>query len=451
MVFFFALIAVFIAWIWVDYFRLIDVYEPESLKYFIITFLLGAGSVYVTLGFQYYIFPLFNFPLNGEILNDFLYIILKIGAVEELSKFVPFVIVYYLFRRQINEPIDYVAYICVSALGFSAVENVMYFSRYGGEVINARAILASVGHMADTALIAYGIILYKYKTKKYGAWIIVLFFVFAALSHGLYDFWLIFEDSKDWGIIVTIVYFFMLISVFATILNNALNNSSFFSYKKGINSGFVSKRLLTYYGIIILLQGICVYIAYDITTALWDLKITIFTSGAIILVTCIRLSRFKHIKGYWEKVRLELPFSISAPSTSRGSIAIKGNAYDEVEINKYFNDYFLIKPLDDYSRIIKYKSLAYLEKLIFNEFENTWCLIKVFENDSSSDYKHILIKPKSYGTIYKGDYPIVSINLIKDIDVLENFKSNSGNLKFVEWAYIKPLDENFRNKMVLNN
>lgn len=149
------LIAVFIAWIWVDYYRLIDVYEKDSLKYFLITFCLGCASVFIVFGLDRFVLDHSGFDLNGHFVNDFLYSVFRIGAVEEFAKLVPFLIMYSLFKKRFNEPIDYLAFICTSALGFSAVENVLYFNNYGPYIINSRAILSTVGHMFDTALIAY--------------------------------------------------------------------------------------------------------------------------------------------------------------------------------------------------------------------------------------------------------------------------------------------------------
>jgi RsiW-degrading membrane proteinase PrsW (M82 family) len=188
MIIIYIIIAIFIAWIWVDYYRLIDIYESESLKYFILTFFLGCASVLIVIGLNRYILDKFPFELNGDFVNDFLYSVFRIGLVEEFAKTIPFLIVYFLFRKQFNEPIDYLAFICIAALGFSAAENVQYFRMHGPYIINSRAILATVGHMFDTSLIAYGIIRYKYYSKK--SIIGLLAFIFlAALSHGFYDFW----------------------------------------------------------------------------------------------------------------------------------------------------------------------------------------------------------------------------------------------------------------------
>ena len=163
MIFIYCLTALLIAWVWIDYFRIIDIFEKDKLIYFIISFLLGGSSVLIVFGLNELFLDEVPLYLNGQFLNDLLYSVLKIGAVEEFAKLVPFLVTLPLFRKQINEPIDYLALICASALGFSAVENVLYFNLAGPEIISARAILSSIGHMFDSSLIAYGIILVKYR------------------------------------------------------------------------------------------------------------------------------------------------------------------------------------------------------------------------------------------------------------------------------------------------
>ena len=226
MIILYSIIAIYIAWIWVDYYRLIDIYEMESLKYFILTFLLGCSSVLLVIGLNRYLNDS-SFQLNGDFINDFVYCVFKIGVIEEFAKTVPFIIIYFLFKNQFNEPIDYLVFICISALGFSAAENIKYFYNHGPYIINSRAILSTVGHMFDTSLVAYGIIRYRYRNTPITE--ILLYFFLAALSHGFYDFWLIYDGVSSFGWLITILYFLITISVFAVILNNALNNSTFFT------------------------------------------------------------------------------------------------------------------------------------------------------------------------------------------------------------------------------
>ena len=155
--------ALLISWIWVDYFRMIDIFQREKLPKIIAIFLLGASSVLLVLLAHEYVLDHIRFELNGNLLNDFLFATFRVGLLEELCKIVPFLVLFITFRSTFKEPLDYVIYICISALGFSAAENVLYFQNHGADIIIGRSILSSVGHMIDTSVFAYGIILYQRK------------------------------------------------------------------------------------------------------------------------------------------------------------------------------------------------------------------------------------------------------------------------------------------------
>jgi len=444
MILIYALIALFIAWIWVDYFRLIDLFEPESLKFFIITFILGCLSVFIVLGLEQYVFNNFAFELNGEFINDFAYSVLMIGMVEELAKVIPFLVVYLLFKSQINEPIDYVAYICVSALGFSAVENVMYFNSEGPSVINGRAALASVGHMFDTALIAYGIIRYKFHPSKPSRISIVFFFLLAALSHGFYDFWLIHNFTGFSGWIVTVLYFFITISWFAVIINNAINNSPFFSYKKVVDPNKVAGRLLSYYLVVFLIQFVLLSLTEGLEYAAYNLIGELFFTGLIVMVICGRLSRFKLIEKRWNNLTLEFPFSLK-PGNSHYSDAgflrlrIKGESFNEVHITKFYQEYFYLKPLTKRKTYLGQPRLAYIEKKIFLHNDESYFMARVYAEDQNGQFEQILLKPKTRGkTIVHGKHPLVAVLKYDHIKNVEDPKLKVKNFKYKEWAFIKP-------------
>ena len=98
MIIIYTLLSIFIAWIWVDYFRLIDIYEKERFIDFVSMFLLGCTSVLMVFGLEYFVFNTSTFVLNGELLNDFLFCVFRIGMVEEVAKLIPFIIFYYVFK-----------------------------------------------------------------------------------------------------------------------------------------------------------------------------------------------------------------------------------------------------------------------------------------------------------------------------------------------------------------
>ncbi|TAH26147.1 MAG: protease PrsW [Cytophagales bacterium] len=445
MIIIYSIIAIYIAWIWVDYFRLIDIYEKESLKYFILTFILGCGSTQLVLWLNKYVLDSLHNELTGDFVNDFLYSVFSIGLVEESAKTIPFLIVYFLFRKQFNEPIDYLVFICISALGFSAAENVLYFQNKGPDIINSRAILCSIGHMFDTSLIAYGIIRYKFHPKKEGIIVLFKFFFLAALSHGFYDFWLIYEGTKPFGWLITILFFLVTISLFVTILNNALNNSSFFTYKKVVNSDKVIFRLLIYYGIVFLTQFILLIFLKNISYAFLNLNYSIFFTGIIVAITCIRLGRFKLIKGRWEKLIIEFPFRIfSEKSTvnksSGATISIKGDPFNEYYVTVFYEEYFILKPLSKTNTYIGHQRLAFIEKKVFFKNDETYYLTKVFHDFESGVHEKVLLKPKrNDSTMVNKKYPIVAVLRIENLEELLNNTSIEGKFKFKEWAFMKPI------------
>ncbi|MBU2018789.1 MAG: PrsW family intramembrane metalloprotease, partial [Bacteroidetes bacterium] len=200
---FYILIALFIAWIWVDYYRLIDIFDRNHLGYVIAVFFMGAAStLLVGPANELFVTP-FGFDLNGHFVNDFLYCTFGIGMIEEVSKIVPFLIVHKFLRSHLREPIDYITFVAISALGFSAAENVQYFTSYGSYLIDTRSILCSVGHMFFTSIFAYGFILLTFHPKYKNPLLLLFTLLLASLAHGLYDFFLMY-DGIPFGYLITI-------------------------------------------------------------------------------------------------------------------------------------------------------------------------------------------------------------------------------------------------------
>lgn len=440
MIIIYTLLSIFIAWIWVDYFRLIDIYEKERFLDFLSVFVLGCFSVFIVFGFEFYVFNTSKFVLNGELLNDFLYCVFRIGMIEEAAKLIPFIIFYFAFRSRINEPIDYLVYISVSALGFSAIENILYFQGYGPKIIDGRSILSSVGHMFDSSLIAYGIIRYKFRDKKGGIFGVVLFFFLAALSHGFYDFWLLSKGIGVKGWYITVLYFLITISFFVTILNNALNNSGFFTYKKVINSQKVVKRLFTYYAIIFIVQFILLSYSKSFKYALDNFNVSFFFTGAIIIITVLRLSRFKLIKGKWNNLKLELPFSLEFGGDSNFiHIRVKGDPFNEYHINIYYEEFFILSPLTYRNTYIGSDKLSYIEKKMFFKNEDSCYQTKMFHEREDGKFDYVYLKPKKKGiTMSQEKYPIVALLVVSDPSVIDMQTITYKDFVFKEWVMLIP-------------
>jgi RsiW-degrading membrane proteinase PrsW (M82 family) len=434
MIFIYIIIAIFISWIWIDYFRLIDIYNPEKIKYILLVFFLGCTSVLLVLGAQIYILDFVPFELNGSYINDFVYCVFRIGLLEELAKSAPLLIIFYFYKHEIDEPIDFLAFFSFSALGFAASENVLYFLDNGGALITPRAILSTVGHMFDTSLIAYGFILNRYKYKQRNIFVILQFILLAALSHGFYDFWLINEEVSKWGWFVTVLYFMFTISIFATILNNSLNNSSHFTYKKAIDADAVLYKILKYYGVLFLVQIIVLTFQDNFIYALSVFKFSLFTVGFIIAITVERLSKFKLIEGKWNELKFEIPFLLE-----NGKLRIKGDTRNEVLINMHYEDYFLLHPVSQNNTYIGTPRLAYLEKKVFLKNDDAFYLIKCFTTNENGAYEYLLLYPKTtQATLINDKYPIVSILELQQMEDLNNVELTKNHFPFIEFAFLKP-------------
>ena len=94
----YAFLSLYVCWIWVDYFRLIDVYQRLSLKYIAPTFVLGALST-VGLLALFRLLGVENFnEINGDFSHDFRNSVINIGLVEEVTKMIPFLLAIVLFK-----------------------------------------------------------------------------------------------------------------------------------------------------------------------------------------------------------------------------------------------------------------------------------------------------------------------------------------------------------------
>lgn len=423
-----------------DYFRLIDVFQANKLTQVILVFIMGCASVLFVYFMHYFVPGFFIIEENGEYLNDFLYYTINVGVVEEVAKMLPF-LVFYLFRRkEFKEPIDYIAFISVSALGFSTIENVMYFSNYGHSIISSRAILCAVGHMFDTALIAYGIVLYKYHPRFNSPLIILGMFALACLSHGIYDFSL----SVPNGWVLTFVFFLITMSLFATIMNNAQNNSSYFTYKKTIHPMAVTKRLLIYYGVLLVIQLLLAVIFTGISQGIVDSLMSYLVTGFIIVVTCARLSRFKLIKGRWFKLKVELPFSFNfgADNGRFFSLTLKGDGHEEAMVNPYYQDYCYAYPVSKNKSVIRSAKLAYVDEIRFLKNDEVFYLIKIFSGGFNSSYSTYVVKPKSSGENFVNEkYPILGMFDKSGLSQWDEPSLEVRDFQFIEWIFLRPFDK----------
>lgn len=294
--------ALIIAFIWLFYLRYIDVFEKEKWYFIGSLFVISSMFTYFSYFLYDYLNITLNFDLNGDWLNDLLYCIFGIGLIEETIKLIPFVL-FLIFTRTINEPIDYVIYACVSAIGFSFTENILYFQNDSYNIMHGRALSSVVGHMCESSIIAYGFILSKYKTKSPLYINIPVFLLLAAVVHGLYDFWLLNDDVSDFNIISLVV---LVSSVFIwnSIKNNALNNSPFFDKSKRLESDRISQYLLIALSIVFLFEYIVICFNYGPSAGNRLFLKSIFTGSFLMFFITGRLARFELKAGVWKSIKI---------------------------------------------------------------------------------------------------------------------------------------------------
>jgi len=219
--------------IWTIYLRKLDLYESEKWTTTMLTVFLGMFFAQFTFLLNDFNELILKNTLTGGFWNDFIYCFLGIGAVEEFVKIIPLLIIL-LFTKEINEPIDYLKYASLSAVGFAFSENLVYFQTDVLHIIPSRALICVTGHMFYSAVIAYGIMLAKYRKHRYPFLTYIIAFTIASFFHGFYDFWLINQKVHVFSKL-SLVFFVFSTTAWIVLINNCLNNSPFYDEKKVIN------------------------------------------------------------------------------------------------------------------------------------------------------------------------------------------------------------------------
>lgn len=429
---FIIIISFFISFTWIYYFNLIDLFEQERKYYILITFILGTLTPYCIFLFDDYIIHPLGIRDSSNPLYSFLYFTFAVGLTEEIVKCLPLIALLFLFKMAINEPLDYVKYICISALGFAFGENILYGVMYGHYVLVGRSILTVPAHMFFSSLFIYGLVLYKYHGKPFSH--IFKYILLGVVAHGIYDFLLDFEIAVI-GVILNIFFFFLIISAFSTILNNNINTSPFYTPKKVIDQEKIRKHLFAFYIPIIVILLIITTIHKDTETALSVYIPLVLWKSTILFVLIVRLSRFTIVPGLRKKVRFEFPFYYkSIPNRNDfhllfGLLTVRGESYNEAAIAVLYEEEIKVIPISSTKVYLSKSYMGIIEgKLLVNE--TSLYLLKLFLDESKTKFRHYVVKSKMSGVSHtENDEPIVSLNSIDE--------KNNNKLFFQEWVILK--------------
>lgn len=182
---------------WLSYYLRKDVH-PESNAMVIKIFLWGSAITLPVFFVQIGLSELLNQINLNKLITALIYWFLIISFSEELFKYLV-VRIKIINSQHLDEPLDVMLYMVIAALGFTAVENILYlFVPMGqlsfNDLVNRTLIISLVRfigatflHTLASATIGYYLALSFCAGKKRIIYVIGGFFI-ATLLHGLYDF-----------------------------------------------------------------------------------------------------------------------------------------------------------------------------------------------------------------------------------------------------------------------
>ncbi len=168
-----------------------DRHLPEPVGHLVLTFFLGIVAAAISKGL-YIGLGLVSLRFDALLLADtnmpglLAYSLLVIGPIEEFAKLLPFVIIVLRFP-EFDEPLDGIIYASFVALGYAAVENVLYLEYLTPLEAAARGFAGPVVHMLFASIWGFttGCAHLRGESLLRG---MAKGFVVAAGLHGLYDF-----------------------------------------------------------------------------------------------------------------------------------------------------------------------------------------------------------------------------------------------------------------------
>lgn len=121
----------------------------------------------------------------GDLHNSF-GALFVIGPVEEMAKLIAFLSAYPIYRKEMNEAVDGMIYMACVALGFSIIENYVYALKPNSEhLLFLRLFISTPMHICFSAFM--GLAVYIWLKNKKATGLVLISFLAASISHGVYD------------------------------------------------------------------------------------------------------------------------------------------------------------------------------------------------------------------------------------------------------------------------
>ncbi len=195
-----------VLWLW--YFSSRTRYKRPAVRVLGLTFLLGALATIPALALNLIGQQLFIMLFGSTPWSHLLVLLFIVGPVEEAMKLL--VVYFYAYRQQeFDEALDGVIFSATAALGFAAIENVVYLAQNDAMLVLLRGPLSNPGHALFSAVWGMGLSRARTKPNLFSQRfpIILEGWVYASLLHSLFDALLV-ASSR-----VSILFFGLLICV----------------------------------------------------------------------------------------------------------------------------------------------------------------------------------------------------------------------------------------------
>jgi RsiW-degrading membrane proteinase PrsW (M82 family) len=164
-----------------------DRYEREPLKYLLLTLCAGVVAAIPVIIVEI-LWVHISYDISALTTGELAFMtFIEIGLTEEFFKAVAFFATAY-WSKHMNEPYDGIMYAVAAALGFAAIENVMYVLMGGVPAAFIRALTAVPAHAMFGLFIGYFAGRAKFAKRKWAKpFLILTGFSIAVFLHGLYD------------------------------------------------------------------------------------------------------------------------------------------------------------------------------------------------------------------------------------------------------------------------
>lgn len=181
--------------LWLSYFYTRSIYKRDPLPLILWTFVLGGVATLIALPLNLIGQSLVTAVAGQSQIAHLLVIFLVVAPVEELCKLLA-VYVYAWRHQEFDEPLDGVIYSAAAALGFAAVENIIYLSRSDASLVLLRGPLSNPGHALFSAL--WGLSLSRARSAP-NIWqqrlrILAAGWLLATVLHAIFDALLVATD-----------------------------------------------------------------------------------------------------------------------------------------------------------------------------------------------------------------------------------------------------------------